>query len=230
MPGVPARVWGYLVSYYVHKPNTSDIQIPCTRMIYAVVLAAGESRRMGEAKQLLPFGGKTVLQTVVDRLLSTRADGVLVVLGCKQEEIRQTLADRNIQIVLNPDYQEGMFSSVRYGITALPNDATAFLICLGDQPWVDPDVVDRLIQVHVKRGRGIVIPTCNGKRGHPTLISIRYREEILGLSGKNGLKPLTRGHPEDTAEEETGGSEILEDIDTPQDYQEAMIAKAEKGC
>jgi molybdenum cofactor cytidylyltransferase len=199
-------------------------------MIYAVVLAAGESRRMGKAKQLLPFGGKTVLQTVVDRLQSSRVDGVLVVLGCKQEEIRRTLADRDIRMVLNPDYREGMFSSVRSGITALPHDATAFLICLGDQPRVDPNVVDRLIEVHENSGRGIVIPTCKGKRGHPTLISIRYREEILGLSGENGLKPLTRGHPEDTAEEETGRSEILEDIDTPQDYQEAMIAKAEKGC
>ncbi len=199
-------------------------------MIYAVVLAAGESRRMGEAKQLLPFGGKTVLQTVVDRLLLTRADGVLVVLGCKQEEIRQTILDRDIRIVLNPDYREGMFSSVRSGISALPHDATAFVICLGDQPWVDPDVVDRLIQVHLKSGRGIVIPTCNGKRGHPTLISIHYRDEILGLSEEHGLKPLTRGHPEDTAEEETGASEILEDIDTPQDYQEAMVAKAGKGC
>ena len=192
-------------------------------MIYAIVLAAGESRRMGTPKQLLPFGGKTLLQTVVDRLLRSRADGVLAVLGCRADEVRASLADRPIRFVLNPAYAQGMLSSVRAGVATLPPDATAALICLGDQPLVDPAVVDRLIETHRETGAGIVLPTFNGKRGHPALISLRYRDEILTLSGDPGLKAVMRGHPEDTVEVAVDMPEILADIDTPEDYQKALM-------
>ncbi len=191
-------------------------------MIYAIVLAAGESRRMGAPKQLLPFGGKTVLLAVVDRLLLSRADGVLVVLGCRAEEVRATLGGRPVQVVLNLDYAQGMLASVQAGVAALPPDATASLICLGDQPTLDPAVVDQVIEAHRQTGRGIVIPTFNGKRGHPALISLRYRDEILALSGEPGLKAVMRGHLEDTAEVEVHRPEILDDIDTPEDYQKAL--------
>ena len=192
-------------------------------MIYAIVLAAGESRRMGTPKQLLPFGGKTLLQTVVDRLLRSRADGVLVVLGCRADEVWTSLADRPIRFVLNPVYAQGMLSSVRAGVATLSPDATAALVCLGDQPLVDPDVVDRLIETHRETGAGIVLPTFNGKRGHPALISLRYRDEILALSGDPGLKAVMRGHPEDTVEVAVDMPEILSDIDTPEDYQKALM-------
>ena len=191
-------------------------------MIYAIVLAAGESRRMGTPKQLLPFGGKTVLQAVVDRLLHSRADGILVVLGCRADEISASLADRPVRFALNPAYAQGMLSSVQAGVAALPADATAALICLGDQPLVDPAVVDRLIEAHRETGAGIVIPTFDGKRGHPALISLRYRDEILRLSGDPGLKAVMRGHPEDTVEVAVSRPEILADIDTPEDYQKAL--------
>jgi molybdenum cofactor cytidylyltransferase len=194
-------------------------------MIYAIALAAGESRRMGEFKQLLPFGDKTVLQAVVDRLLATRADGVLVVLGCRADEVRATLADRPVRFALNPDYARGMLSSVQAGVAALPPDARAALICLGDQPSVDPVVVGRVIEAHRRTGKGIVIPTSGGKRGHPALVSLRYRDEILALSGEPGLKAVMRGHPEDTLEVEVGRPEILEDMDTPEDYHKALRAK-----
>lgn len=191
-------------------------------MIYAIALAAGESRRMGEFKQLLPFGDKTVLQAVVDRLLASRVNGVLVVLGCRADEVRATLADRPVRFALNPHYARGMLSSVQTGVSALPPDATAALICLGDQPSVDPAVVDRVIEAHRRTGKGIVIPTSGGKRGHPALVSLRYRDEILSLSGEPGLKVLMRGHPEDTLEVEVGRPEILDDMDTPKDYQKAL--------
>ncbi|MBI2952447.1 nucleotidyltransferase family protein [bacterium] len=193
-------------------------------MIYAIALAAGESRRMGAPKQLLPFGDKTVLQAVVDRLLASRADGVLVVLGCRADEVRATLADRSVRFALNPDYARGMLSSVQAGVAALPPDARAALICLGDHPSVDPAVVDRVIEAHRRTGKGIVIPTSSGRRGHPALVSLRYRDEILALCGEPGLKAVMRGHPEDTVEVEVGRPEILDDMDTPEDYQKAIKA------
>jgi molybdenum cofactor cytidylyltransferase len=191
-------------------------------MTYAIVLAAGESRRMGTPKQLLPFGGKTILLTVVDRLLSSRADGVLVVLGCRAEEVRATLGDRPVRTLFNPDYARGMLTSVQAGVAALPPEATAALICLGDQPSVDPGVVDRVIEAQRRTGKGIVIPTFNGRRGHPALVGLRYRDEILALAGEPGLKAVMRGHPQDTVEVEVHRPEILDDIDTPEDYQKAL--------
>lgn len=177
---------------------------------------------MGTPKQLLPFGGKTVLQTVVDRLRASRADGILVVLGCHADRVGASLADRPVRTVLNPDYHRGMLSSVQAGLLSLPAEATAALICLGDQPQVDPSVVDRLIQTHRDTAAGIVIPTFGGKRGHPALISLRYRAEILALQDGPGLKGIVRGYPRDTVELEVGAPEILDDLDTPEDYQKAL--------
>ena len=191
-------------------------------MVYAVVVAAGESRRMGVPKQLLPFGGRTVLQTVLDRLLSSRVDGIVVVLGFRAEQIRSTLSDIPVQVVINSDFKMGMLSSVQAGVSALPSSATAALICLGDQPWISPGLVNRLIDEHHRSQSGIVIPTFDGRRGHPALVGIRHRDEILGLSGGPGLKALMRGHPEDTLEVKVQEREILDDLDTPEDYLRAF--------
>jgi molybdenum cofactor cytidylyltransferase len=197
-----------------------------TRVIHAVVLAAGESRRMGAPKQLLRFGGKTVLQAVVDALLACPLAGVTVVLGHRAEEIGATLGDRPVRVAVNEAYGDGMLSSVRAGLRALPADATAFLICLGDQPSVDPEVVSRLLDAHRRRGAGIVIPVWRGKRGHPALIHLRHREEIEALSPDLGLKGLMRSHPEDTVEVEVETPAILDDLDTPEDYRKALATHA----
>ena len=187
--------------------------------IYGLVLAAGLARRMGTTKQLLPFGDKTVLQTVVDTLLGAKLAGVSVVLGHDAEAVRDSLKDRLVQFCVNDAYREGMFSSVLCGLRGLPTDADAALIALGDQPQIELNVVRAVVRAYREGSRGIVIPVSGGKRGHPVLINLpRYRREILSLSGDQGLKPVMRGHPQDTLEVPVDDEGILRDLDTPEDY------------
>ena len=200
-----------------------------SRRVYAIVLSAGMSTRMGSPKQLLPFGDRTVLQRIVDVLLRADLAGVVVVLGHRAEAVRESLAGRPVDFCLNPDYREGMFSSVRCGLSALPPGANAALIVLGDQPQIDAEVVRRVVAAYREGEKGIVIPTFEGGRGHPALVDLgRYRDEIFELSGEAGLKPVMRGHPEDTLELPVDEAGILRDIDTPEDYRaELQRQKAE---
>lgn len=191
--------------------------------VHAVVLAAGMSTRMGSLKQLLPFGGRTVLQTVVDTLLGGGLDGIMVVLGHRSEAVKRHLAGRGVATCVNADYREGMFSSVLCGISSLPESTDAALIVLGDQPRIDARVVRRVVEAYRSGSRGIVIPTFGGKRGHPALVDLRkYRHDIFALCGDAGLKPVMRGHPDDTLELPVDDAAILWDIDTPEDYREEL--------
>lgn len=193
--------------------------------IYGLVLAAGMARRMGTTKQLLPFGDKTVLQTVVDTLCGARLAGVSVVLGHDAEAVRESLRDRPVRFCVNEAYREGMFSSVLCGLRGLPADADAALIALGDQPQIALNAVRAVAQAYREGDKGIVIPVAGEKRGHPVLIDLpRYRREILSLSGDRGLKPVVRGHPEDTLEVPVDDEGILRDLDTPADYR-AEVAR-----
>ena len=187
--------------------------------IYGLVLAAGMARRMGSTKQLLPFGDRTILQTVVDTLLGADLAGVAVVLGHDVDAVRESLRGRSVLCCVNDAYREGMFSSVLCGLQYLPGDADAVLIALGDQPQIELQVVQAVVQAYRAGDRGIVIPISGGKRGHPVLINLsRYRDEILRLSGDEGLKPVMRGHPRDTLEVSVDDEGILRDLDTLKDY------------
>jgi molybdenum cofactor cytidylyltransferase len=188
--------------------------------IYGLVLAAGLSQRMGTPKQLLPFGQKTILQTVVDVLLTLPLAGVIVVLGHEAERVRASLADRSVTYCVNDNYREGMFSSVLCGLNHMPESADAFLMVLGDQPHIEARVGRAVIDAYQGGDVGIVIPTWGGKRGHPALVDLkRYRSEIMSLSGDAGLKPVMRGHEHDTRMLDVDDSGILRDLDTPEEYQ-----------
>ncbi|MDE2698995.1 MAG: nucleotidyltransferase family protein [Gemmatimonadota bacterium] len=187
--------------------------------IYGLVLAAGMARRMGSTKQLLPFGDRTVLQTVVDTLSGADLAGVVVVLGHDADAVRESLRGRTVLCCVNDAYREGMFSSVLCGLHHLPEDADAVLIALGDQPQIELNVVRAVLRAYREGDRGIVIPISGGKRGHPVLVNLsRYRDEILRLSGDEGLKPVMRGHPHDTLKVPVDDEGILRDLDTPEDY------------
>ena len=187
--------------------------------IYGLVLAAGMARRMGSTKQLLPFGDRTILQTVVDTLSGADLAGVVVVLGHDADAVRESLHGQPVLCCVNDAYREGMFSSVLCGLHHLPADADAVLIALGDQPQIELKVVQAVVRAYRGGDRGIVIPISGGKRGHPVLINLsRYRDEILSLSGDEGLKPVMRGHPQDTLEVPVDDEGILRDLDTPEDY------------
>ena len=191
-----------------------------TGRVAGVILAAGMSTRMGQLKQLLPLGGRAAIEWIAE-VVGSRLDEVVVVLGHRAGEIAPVLAAYPVRWVVNADYQTGMLSSVQCAVRAVDTESD-YLICLGDQPRLSGAVVEQVLQARTQMDEGIIIPTTNGKRGHPVLIRNAYRVEILGLPLDVGLNAVTRGHPEDTYELPVDEDAILIDMDTPADYRREL--------
>ena len=187
-------------------------------MIWAVILAAGESRRMGRQKLLLPFGETTVVGAVVGTACASRVDQVLAVLGADRDAVRQEIEPLGIDFAINEDFKMGMVSSVQAGFRALPADAEAAVVMLGDQPFLPARVVDAVVEAYRRSGKGIVVPAFQGRRGHPVLVDLKFRDEVLALDPADGLRRLMRAHPKDVFETEVEDANILRDMDVPEDY------------
>lgn len=188
---------------------------PC---ISAIVLAAGESRRMGALKPLLPFQGRTIIETIVRTLSQCPLEEILVVLGHRATEIEPLLADYPVRLIHNDQYQRGMLSSVQVGVEQAASPADALLICLGDQPLLQRQTILRLIAAFKGAKPGICVPSYRGQTGHPLLIAARYRAEIRRLDESIGLRQLLQRHSDEVQRVEIDAPEVLEDIDTPEDY------------
>jgi len=186
--------------------------------IWAIVLAAGLSTRMGTQKLLLPFNGKSIVEKVVENILNSGIDKVMVVLGANHDEIAELLKSWPVKTVRNGNFREGMHSSVISGVKALPANARAVLIFLGDQPFIPENAVQKVVEGWKNSGKGIVIPLFSGKRGHPPLYDLKYRFELSNLDPEVGLRSVAQKFPDDIFEVETFCPEIVRDIDTPDDY------------
>jgi molybdenum cofactor cytidylyltransferase len=193
-------------------------------MISAIVLAAGESKRMGRPKQLLDWQGRTLLQHAIENLIGSSVNEIILVLGHEAEQIRKSLTELRIKIVNNPDYKQGMASSLRQGLLAMDPATEAFLVILADQPYIAPKIINRLIRVfqQVNPRRGIVRPVHKGLRGHPVLIGIQYLQEALQLQGDVGARQILMNHASDILEVEMDRDAVLIDIDTPEEYLDYM--------
>jgi molybdenum cofactor cytidylyltransferase len=189
------------------------------RRIVGVVLAAGESRRMGRLKALLPFGPHTVLEQVLQPLLQAALSGIVVVVGYRAADLAAVLTALPVQILENPDYQHGMTTSVQVALRHITPLPEAYLLALVDQPNIGLGPVRRLVEAFAHTRKGILIPTYQGKRGHPILLAVRYREAVLALGPQQGLNLVTRGHPEDTLEVPVESDDILRDMDYQADYE-----------
>jgi molybdenum cofactor cytidylyltransferase len=191
-------------------------------MISAILLAAGESRRMGRPKQLLTWQGKTLLQHVLESLISSDADEIILVLGHEADLIRESLPELPIKIVINPDYQQGMASSLRRGLLAMDPGSEAFLVLLADQPGIGPGIINTLIRTFRQADprRGIVRPVYRGRQGHPVIIGTQYLQEALQQQGDVGARRILLNHPGDILEIDVEEDAVLKDIDTPEEYRE----------
>jgi molybdenum cofactor cytidylyltransferase len=190
-------------------------------MIVGIILSAGESKRMGTPKQLLPWGNTIVLQHVVDVAAASRLETIRLILGHRAEEIAGRITvPAKVGIAINQDFREGMGSSVKCGIKNSPPDAEAFMVLLGDQPLIDVQVIDTLIDSYRTGRQGITIPVHNGRRGHPVIFDSQYREELLSISDQ-GAREVVKKHTENIFEVRMDSPNVLNDMDTPQDYQEA---------
>ncbi|MGD0341988.1 MAG: nucleotidyltransferase family protein [Bacteroidales bacterium] len=190
--------------------------------IWAIVLAAGESSRMKSPKMVLPFGNSTMIETVIANVAASDADKMVVILGSWKKEILQVIDKHRVNHCFNDNYKQGMLSSVQCGLRFISGASRGALICPGDQPMVDKAVINMVISAFKNSGKGIVIPVCGRKRGHPVMIDIKYFNEILNLKPADTLKKVMVNHPDDIEEVETDHSSVLEDIDTPEDYTNAL--------
>ena len=201
--------------------------VPRAPRIAAVVLAAGQSRRMGTLNKLLiTIDGTAMVRRVVDAIRASQASPVVVVTGHERERVEAALAGLgDLRIVVNPDYAKGLSTSLKAGIAALPGDVDGALICLGDMPLVASGELDRLMAAfNPVEGRAICIPTRRGQRGNPVLLGKQFFAELSGLSGDIGARDLIARHAELVAEVEMAGDGVLTDIDTPQ-----ALARLSKG-
>ncbi len=186
--------------------------------VWAIILAAGSSTRMHRQKLLLPFHGLSVIEKVVKIAADLLTHNVIVVLGSNSDEIRRQINNPNLNYCKNPNYSEGMLSSVICGFQALPGNAEAAVIFLGDQPHIPAAVPEQLLAAWKTSGKGIIIPTYSGKRGHPILIETKYKTDIEQLDKNKGLRNLMENFSSQIFEMECTAAEITRDIDTPEDY------------
>jgi len=187
-------------------------------MISAILLAAGESKRMGKPKQLMLLGKTTMLEQTIDNLLNSKVSEVIVVLGHKAEEITTILVTKPVKIALNPVYHQGMSTSIITGLNLVDERARAVMLALADQPFIDSQTINRLIDEFCDHNKGIVIPTYQSRWGHPVIFAIKYKEELSGLKGDIGGRQIIEHHPDDVLEVAVDSPGINIDIDTTDDY------------
>ncbi len=187
-------------------------------MVSAILLAAGQSKRMGQPKQLMPFGKSTIFGQTVDNLLGSTVNEIIVVLGYRAQEMSKILATRPVKIALNPDYKQGMSTSVVAGLKLVNSQAQVVLLALADQPLIDTQTINKLIEEYRKNDMGIIVPTYQGRRGHPIIFSIKYKDKLMNLKGDVGGKQIVEEHPQDVLEVPVDSEAIIIDINTLSDY------------
>ena len=191
---------------------------PRAPKIAAIVLAAGQSRRMGNVNKLLaPVDGKAMVSHVVESLAASQARPLVVVTGHDYAAVEAVLPKRGFTLTHNPDYASGLASSLRRGLAALPENVDGVLVCLGDMPRLTPAIVNRLIAAfNPLEGRAICVPTWQGKRGNPVLFARRFFAEMQEIAGDTGARALIGEHSEVVCEVPMDDDAVLLDIDTPE--------------
>lgn len=198
--------------------------------VAVIVVAAGLSTRMGEPKQLLPYGQHTVIEQIVFVLLQCPLVEIVVVTGHERQTLETKLATRPVRTVFNPNYEVGeMLSSVQCGLLALDTAAQAALIVLGDQPQLEIAVVQQVIQAYQMGLGRLVIPSFQMRRGHPILIDRAYWPEILALDSSKRLRTVINSHTDEIYYVVVETDSVLRDIDTPEEYQRELYRLALKG-
>lgn len=199
--------------------------------ISAILLAAGESKRMGVDKLTLPWGKRTVLQQCLKTLLRSKVDEVVVVLSDRTRALGDFIRQPRVAIVCNAEWKKGMSTSIRKGLDALDPAATGILIALGDQPLLKARTVNALLRAFAP-GRGeIVVPMFQGRRGNPVLFDRIYERELRKLRGDVGGRPVVERHRDKVVEVPTRSEAVIRDLDRWGDYVQsirAVHAKAQR--
>ncbi|WP_263771984.1 DVU_1551 family NTP transferase [Propionivibrio soli] len=196
-------------------------------VLAALILAAGYSSRMGRFKPLLPIAGTSVIAHVVAMLRAAGIDRIGVVTGHCAEQIEPVVVSIGATVVRNPDYQQGMYSSIQAGIGSLLPTVDACFLLPVDIPLVRPESVAALAEAFAQRRAPITYPRFSGQRGHPPLVSSALFAEILAGKGEGGLRELLRKHQADSADVDVLDEGVMLDMDTPEDYAQ-LVGLAER--
>jgi molybdenum cofactor cytidylyltransferase len=196
--------------------NVAQVSAKVGPRIAALLLAAGQSRRMGSNKLLAEIDGVPMVARTAQRLLSSHARPIIAVLGNQADQVDAALGRLPVARVRNPAFAEGLSTSLKCGLAALPPEIDGVIVCLGDMPLVTGRDIDRLIAAfNPLEGRAIVVPTRRGKRGNPVLWAARFLPEMAELAGDVGAKHLIGEYAELVCEVEMDSDGVLVDVDTP---------------
>jgi molybdenum cofactor cytidylyltransferase len=192
-------------------------------MISAIVPAAGMSTRMGEQNKLLmTYRGKSLIEHAVDTLLDSRVSEIIVVAGFEGDKLKAALGGRPVTIIDNPDYREGMSTSIKAGLSAISHEATAIMIYLADQPMLQPSDVNQIIAAHTEAreaGKTIVVPFHQGQRGNPVIMDASFKGAIMDVAGDVGCRKVIKRNPDKVFIVEMETDHVIRDIDRMEDYE-----------
>lgn len=193
--------------------------------ISAILLGAGESKRMGVNKLSLPWGKRTVFEHCLHTLLRSKVDEVIVVLNHPAKGIVPLIKDQKVKIVINPYYKRGMSASIRRGLRAIDPRSDGILIALGDQPFLKTRTINVLIHAFVQSKGAIIIPLYRGIQGHPVLFNRRFEKELLRIKGDVGAKSIIERYPQDAWIVPVRSEGVVKDIDIWKDYRKELKVK-----
>ncbi len=220
---------GGLLMEIVTRPQPRAVEVKPGRRIAAIVLAAGRSTRMGGPNKLLAeINGRQLVRIAAEEALASQARPVIVVTGHQRERVETALKGLDVMLAHNGDFAEGLSTSLKVGVAALPADVDGAIVCLGDMPQVNAQLIDRLFAAFdPEKGALVVVPTIDGKRGNPVVWSRRFFPELAALDGDVGARHLIASYPEAVTEVQLASNAALIDVDTP-DALKAVKAEIER--
>lgn len=188
-------------------------------MLTAVILAAGESKRMGSPKALLPYHDRTFLQHLLDITVHPKISKQKIVLGAGADEIIERAEIDRAMTVVNPDWEKGQLSSIQAALRSLESDSTdGVLLCLVDQPLITSALVKEIVEAFYRTGKSIVLPTYSGRRGHPVIFSNKLFAELLAAPLETGARAVVWAHPKEVEEVPTEEEGAVLNLNDPATY------------
>lgn len=194
-------------------------------MLAAVILSGGESRRMGAPKALIPCRGRTFLEHLLDAARHPRISPVLVVLGPHADQIRKQVALDPASVVINPDWELGQLSSIQAAVRhlqAAPEETDGLMLFLVDHPLISAALVDRLVAEFYRSGRAIVLPTFQGRRGHPVIFARQLYDELLAAPLDKGARTVVWAHAKEVLEVPTEEEGVVMNLNDPETFRRAL--------
>tara|TARA_B100000029_G_scaffold381112_1_gene376224 strand:- start:185 stop:754 length:570 start_codon:yes stop_codon:yes gene_type:complete len=187
-------------------------------MISAILLAAGESKRMnGENKLTKKINGKPLIKHSVKNVIESSVEELIIVIGHKSNDIKNLISKNGkIKFILNKNYKSGMSSSIKVGLNNLSEKTQSFFICLADMPMVSKEIYNQLIKF--SKNKEIIVPNYKKQQGNPVLFSISMKDEIMSIEGDNGAKKILDKNKDKILNLEINDEGILKNYNRPNNF------------